>query len=49
MKPFNYQYSWLNTTDNLILGDPTISQLNGYKGSVWQQATSVVTMSSMLL
>ncbi|KAI0724623.1 glycoside hydrolase family 16 protein [Cerioporus squamosus] len=44
--PYNYQYSWLNTTDNLILGDDTKSQLNSYKGGVYQQATSVVTKTN---
>ncbi|RPD55804.1 glycoside hydrolase family 16 protein [Lentinus tigrinus ALCF2SS1-7] len=44
--PYNYQYTWLNTTDNLILGDDTKSKLNSYKGGVYQQATSVVTKTN---
>ncbi|RDX55786.1 glycoside hydrolase family 16 protein [Lentinus brumalis] len=44
--PYNYQYNWLNTTDNLILGDDTRSKVNSYKGGVYQQATSVVTKTN---
>ncbi|TFK84551.1 glycoside hydrolase family 16 protein [Polyporus arcularius HHB13444] len=44
--PFNYQYSWLNSSDNLIIGDVTKSKLNSYKGGVYQQATSVVTKTN---
>ncbi|KAJ7188257.1 beta-glucan synthesis-associated [Mycena filopes] len=41
--PFNAGYEWLNTSENFILADPTISQLNTFTGSITQQATSVVT------
>ncbi|TDL29248.1 glycoside hydrolase family 16 protein [Rickenella mellea] len=41
--PFNYAYEWLNTTDNMIVPNPSISQLNTYTGSILQQATSVVS------
>ncbi|KAJ6593908.1 beta-glucan synthesis-associated [Mycena capillaripes] len=41
--PFDAGYEWLNNSDNFILPDPTISQLNTFIGSVTQQATSVVT------
>ncbi|THH34124.1 hypothetical protein EUX98_g167 [Antrodiella citrinella] len=41
--PFNNEYVWFNTTENLIIPDPTISALNGYIGGAYQQATSVVT------
>ncbi|PAV20766.1 glycoside hydrolase family 16 [Pyrrhoderma noxium] len=41
--PFNYAYDWFNTTDNLIIADETISELNTYVGGVYQQAASVVT------
>lgn len=34
---------WFNNSDNFIVTDPTISQLNTFTGSVTQQATSVVT------
>ncbi|KAM5536682.1 hypothetical protein V8D89_009609 [Ganoderma adspersum] len=41
--PFNEYYEWYNTTDNLIIPDPTVSLLNTYKGGSLQQTTSVVT------
>ncbi|KAJ7071182.1 beta-glucan synthesis-associated [Mycena amicta] len=41
--PFNDEYKWFNTTDNLIIPNPAISQLNSYLGGAFQQATSVVT------
>ncbi|TFK44700.1 glycoside hydrolase family 16 protein [Crucibulum laeve] len=41
--PFNEAYMWANTSDNMIISDPTISHLNSFTGSVTQQATSVVT------
>ncbi|KAK7045601.1 hypothetical protein VNI00_007434 [Paramarasmius palmivorus] len=41
--PFNRAYDWNTTSDNLNITDPAISQLNGFKGNVLQQATSVVT------
>ncbi|KAF9268840.1 beta-glucan synthesis-associated protein [Marasmius fiardii PR-910] len=41
--PFNRAYNWQNTSDNFILNDPTISELNSFKGNALQQATSVVT------
>ncbi|EIW64599.1 glycoside hydrolase family 16 protein [Trametes versicolor FP-101664 SS1] len=44
--PYNYNYDWFNTSDNLIISDPTISALNTYKGGVFQQATSVVTATN---
>ncbi|KAL7285393.1 hypothetical protein ACG7TL_000488 [Trametes sanguinea] len=44
--PFNHAYIWDNSTDNLIIKDPTKSKLNSYRGGVYQQATSVVTMTN---
>lgn len=41
--PFNHGYIWENTTQNLIIANPSISSLNTYIGSETQQATSVVT------
>ncbi|KAJ7170547.1 beta-glucan synthesis-associated [Mycena crocata] len=41
--PFNAAYEWFNSSENLQITDPTISQLNTFTGSVTQQATSVVT------
>ena len=43
MQPFNHGYIWLNTSENEIIPDPSISQQNTFTGSVTQQATSVVT------
>ena len=45
-QPFNNEYTWFNTSDNLIINDPNISELNGYQGGAYQQATSVVTETS---
>ncbi|KAJ6499903.1 glycoside hydrolase family 16 protein [Mycena vitilis] len=41
--PFDAGYEWLNNSNNFILADPAISQLNTFIGSATQQATSVVT------
>ncbi|KAI0375069.1 glycoside hydrolase family 16 protein [Pilatotrama ljubarskyi] len=43
--PFNYAYEWFSTSDNLVIVNESISKLNGYKGGVYQQATSVVTVT----
>ncbi|KAK7064355.1 glycoside hydrolase family 16 protein [Favolaschia claudopus] len=43
--PFNNEYIWFNTTENLIIPDPTNSVLNSYIGGAFQQATSVVTQT----
>ncbi|KAI0698410.1 glycoside hydrolase family 16 protein [Cerioporus squamosus] len=44
--PFNANYEWFNTSDNLIIPDPTASFLNPYKGAAFQQAASVVTQTN---
>jgi len=41
--PFDYQYAWDNTTENLIIADDTISHLNEYLGGQFQEASSVIT------
>ncbi|KAI0735052.1 glycoside hydrolase family 16 protein [Earliella scabrosa] len=41
--PFNENYNWFNTSDNLFIADATVSELNSYKGAAFQQASSVVT------
>jgi len=41
--PFNAEYDWYNTTDNMKIVDLSISAYNAYSGAVNQQATSVVT------
>ncbi|KAJ7092566.1 beta-glucan synthesis-associated protein-domain-containing protein [Mycena epipterygia] len=44
--PFNNEYVWFNTSDNLIIPNLVNSTLNGYMGGAFQQATSVVTQTS---
>ncbi|KAI0660810.1 beta-glucan synthesis-associated [Cubamyces menziesii] len=46
--PFNHGYIWLNTSENEIIADPSISYQNTFIGSVTQQATSVVTQTDQL-
>ncbi|KAF7315039.1 Glycoside hydrolase family 16 protein [Mycena indigotica] len=41
--PFNNGYVWFNTSDNLVIANPSLSELNTYIGGAYQQATSVVT------
>ncbi|KAF7966826.1 hypothetical protein HWV62_36927 [Athelia sp. TMB] len=45
--PFNSGYVWFNTSENLIIPNPDISVLNTYIGGQYQQATSVITTTSM--
>lgn len=47
VQPFNNEYHWFNTSANLIIPDTTISEQNSYIGGAYQQATSVVTQTSM--
>ena len=42
-QPFNHAYTWDNSTQNMIIANPTISQQNTFVGSATQQATSVTT------
>ncbi|KAF7320123.1 Glycoside hydrolase family 16 protein [Mycena kentingensis (nom. inval.)] len=41
--PFNNEYKWFNTSDNLIIPNLETSVLNSYLGGAFQQATSVVS------
>jgi beta-glucan synthesis-associated protein KRE6 len=41
--PFNHEYIWLNTSQNLIIYDETVTNLNSYAGGAFQQATSCVS------
>lgn len=41
--PFNRAYDWFNTSENMIIANPGISQMNTFVGSVTQEATSIVT------
>ncbi|KAG6868438.1 hypothetical protein C0993_002757 [Termitomyces sp. T159_Od127] len=44
--PFNAQYDWINTTDNLIIPDPDITVLNPFKGGAFQQTTSGLSFTN---
>jgi len=44
--PYDYQYSFDNSTPAITIRDPTITQLNTYKGGVYQQAVSAVSYIS---
>ncbi|KAH9944099.1 glycoside hydrolase family 16 protein [Epithele typhae] len=43
--PFNEHYEWFNTTDNLVIANASASLANTYTGGVFQQASSVVTIT----
>lgn len=38
--PFNAQYAWDNSSSNLYIRDPTVTQLNAYVGGAFQQTSS---------
>lgn len=44
--PFNHHYEWFNTTDNLIIYDQNITNLNSYVGGVFQQSTSALSVTN---
>ncbi|KAK1228643.1 hypothetical protein PQX77_008237 [Marasmius sp. AFHP31] len=44
--PFNAQYQWFNTSDNLIINNSSITRLNSYMGGALQQATSGVSKTN---
>ncbi|EJF66762.1 glycoside hydrolase family 16 protein [Dichomitus squalens LYAD-421 SS1] len=44
--PFNINYVWNNSSDNLIIANASKSVLNSYKGGIYQQATSVITATN---
>lgn len=44
--PFNAQYSWFNTSENMIIPDPAKTIFNTYTGGAFQQATSCVTQTN---
>ncbi|KAG7095456.1 hypothetical protein E1B28_006198 [Marasmius oreades] len=41
--PFNYKYEWPENGNTRIVRDSSVTVENGYKGGVYQQATSYVT------
>jgi len=38
--PFNAEYKWQNTSNNLMITNPSVTSLNGYIGGSTQQTTS---------
>jgi len=46
--PFNYEYSWVNTTENQIIPNPAKTSHNNYEGGIFQQATSALTQTDQL-
>ncbi|KAF9534690.1 glycoside hydrolase family 16 protein [Crepidotus variabilis] len=42
--PFNRAYIWDNST--AIIEDPSVTRINGFKGNVYQQATSLITKTN---
>jgi hypothetical protein len=44
--PYDYQYEFVNTTPAITIQDSSNTQLNSYKGAVYQQAVSAVTYIS---
>lgn len=46
--PFNQGYVWLNSSENLIIANASLSEQNTFTGNVLQQATSVVTDTNPL-
>jgi len=46
--PFNEGYKWLNTSQNMIIADPAITEMNIFSGGTTQQATSLVTSTNQL-
>ncbi|KAF9269599.1 concanavalin A-like lectin/glucanase [Marasmius fiardii PR-910] len=44
--PFNYKYEWIENANTRMVHDPSFTVENGYKGGVYQQATSFVTKTN---
>ncbi|BEI92175.1 uncharacterized protein CcaverHIS019_0409950 [Cutaneotrichosporon cavernicola] len=43
--PFNPFYGWINQTDLVTVYNSTPSHFNQYRGSIWQQATSLLAQT----
>ncbi|OSX67481.1 glycoside hydrolase family 16 protein [Postia placenta MAD-698-R-SB12] len=41
--PFNYKYTWDNTSSTYSIGNESITELNPYKGGAYQEASSALT------
>ncbi|KAJ7218060.1 beta-glucan synthesis-associated [Mycena pura] len=46
--PFDAAYEWHNSSDFYILADPTVSLMNTFRGSITQEATSILTNTDPL-
>ncbi|EEB88609.1 hypothetical protein MPER_13476, partial [Moniliophthora perniciosa FA553] len=46
--PFNYAYDWFDE-GNIVINDPNATVLNGYKGGIFQQATSCISKTSKII
>ncbi|GJE87636.1 glycoside hydrolase family 16 protein [Phanerochaete sordida] len=44
--PFNAEYSWFNTSANLIIPNTTLTQYNTYVGGAFQQTSSGLTFTN---
>jgi len=44
--PFNAEYKWFNTSDNLVIADPDVTLLNPYVGGIFQQTTSALSKTN---
>ncbi|KAK7441814.1 hypothetical protein VKT23_016476 [Stygiomarasmius scandens] len=45
--PYNPNYNWFNTSDNLVIYDPQMTKQNpDYKGAAYQQTTSGVSITN---
>ncbi|KAF9221801.1 glycoside hydrolase family 16 protein [Gyrodon lividus] len=44
--PFNAAYQWLNTSDNFIIYDTNVTELNSYHGGAYQQTTSGLSVTN---
>ncbi|GLB44542.1 putative beta-glucan synthesis-associated protein [Lyophyllum shimeji] len=44
--PFNAEYQWFNTSDNMIIVNTSITQQNSYAGGAFQQTTSGLSVTN---
>ncbi|KAJ3574781.1 hypothetical protein NP233_g1520 [Leucocoprinus birnbaumii] len=46
--PFNQAYHWDNSSENMVVADPSRSRINGFVGNIIQQAASVLTKTNQI-
>jgi len=46
--PFDPNYDWQNTTDNTIINNPQLTTLNGFRGGVFQESSSALTVTDQV-